>query len=87
MDKLTIDAMLARQANMSYGKWKAMQDPVVAVKPMIPDGWKECVECGKPFKPHDVRQRYCEQFCQRRANIKKNRERAREYARRKRDYT
>ena len=28
MDNLARDAMLAKQANMSYGRWKAMQEPV-----------------------------------------------------------
>lgn len=61
MDRLSRNAMLAKQAGMSYGKWKAMQPPVDATK-TIPDGWKACEYCGKPFPPKS-HQRFCEYSC------------------------
>ena len=50
MDRLARNAMLARQAGMSYGKWKALQPVVEAKKPEIPEGWIKC-ECEAVFKP------------------------------------
>lgn len=64
MDKLAINAMLAKQAGMSYGKWKAMQ-PIIE-KPEVPDGWKRCEYCGKGFKPVS-RKRFCDVHCRERA--------------------
>ena len=49
MDRLARNAMLARQAGMSYGKWKAMQPVVETKKPEIPEGHIKC-ECGAFFK-------------------------------------
>ena len=49
MDNLARNAMLARQAGMSYGKWKAMQPIVQIVKPEIPEGWQKCDGCGVAF--------------------------------------
>jgi hypothetical protein len=67
-DTLAMDAVEAKKAGMSYGRWKAMQ--MVEEKPKgIPDGWLVCQYCGKPFKPKDKRPRkYCELFCQQRAS-------------------
>ena len=62
MDRLARNAMLARQAGLSYGKWKALQPIVPVEKKPIPEGWKECERCGKPFKP-GPRQRFCELYC------------------------
>ena len=68
MDRLAMNAMLARQAGMSYGKWKAMQKPVEVQKKAIPDGWQVCEWCGKPFKPKTKKkQMYCEIGCQKEA--------------------
>lgn len=79
-DKLAIDAGKARAAGMSYGKWKAMQEPVKDEK-KIPEGSKECPYCGKVFYPSDVRQKYCDAVCCQKANDKRHRERKRERAR------
>ena len=82
MDNLARNAMLAKQAGMSYGRWKAMQ-PVVPVekKTGIPDGWKECEECRKPFKPFNGKQRFCCTDCQKAAYAEKERELQRAYQR------
>ena len=75
-DKLALDAAAAKAANMSYGKWKAMQTPVI-LENMIPEGWLICENCGKVFKPKTRRpQKYCEVYCQRMAQrrIEKERE-------------
>ena len=50
MDNLAKDAKSARGAGMSYGKWKAMQPVVEFGESKLPDGWRRCVVCGKPFK-------------------------------------
>ena len=39
--------MLAREANMTYGKWKALQ-PVVDIKKLEMESWPKCEWCGKP---------------------------------------
>lgn len=54
MDNLAKEAKLARQAGMSYGKWKAMQNPV-KINKEIPEGWSVCQWCGQPFKPKTKR--------------------------------
>lgn len=86
-DKLAQDAAAALAAGMSYGKWKAMQDAVKIEKLSngeIPEGWKRCRYCGKPFKPKSNRtQYYCEVYCQTEAYKEKCREKDRE---RKRAY-
>lgn len=75
MDNLDRDVKLARQAGMSYGRWKALQIPVVPEK-KIPEGWLICAYCGKPFKPRSRRrQKYCEQFCMKLANCEQAKKR------------
>lgn len=61
-DKLAQEAAKARAAGMSYGQWKALQPVVVADPRAIPDGWKACEYCGKPFKGK-VNKRFCEVGC------------------------
>lgn len=72
MDKLAKDAAAALAAGMSYGKWKAMQDKPVVVEPKpgeLPEGWRICEWCGKPYKPYSRRaQKYCELRCQQAAS-------------------
>jgi hypothetical protein len=76
MDNLARDAMLARQAGLSYGQWKAMQEPVKPVKEKIPEGWYVCRYCGKPFKPRVKRtQKYCEWICMQRAQREREKRR------------
>lgn len=62
MDKLARDCMLARQAGMTYGKWKAAQ-PATQKKDGIPDGWRSCKNCGKAFKPRSSNHVYCDMSC------------------------
>ena len=77
MDNLARNAMLARQANMSYGKWKAMQQTVRVEKKAVPDGWIVCEWCKKPFKPKTKRpQKYCDAGCQKQAYYEKNRQKS-----------
>ena len=89
MDKLSQDAAAAKAANMSYGNWKAMQERHIPKKePKIPEGWLVCQYCGKPFKPKTKRKQfYCEVGCQKAAQIErdkeKNKERCRDYRKRK----
>ena len=68
-DKLAQDAAAALAAGMSYGKWKALQENPLPKKKTdgIPDGWKVCKRCGKPFKSKAKNQSYCEYTCQREA--------------------
>lgn len=67
MDNLAKDAAAALAAGMSYGKWKALQENPLPKKKKdeIPDGWKVCKRCGKPFKPKATNQKYCDFVCQR----------------------
>jgi hypothetical protein len=74
MDRLARNAMLAKQANMSYGKWKAMQPIVPIEKKNLPDGRKECPVCGRHFKPQKKQQKYCEPGCRNSAYKPKGRE-------------
>ena len=77
-DKLARDAAAALAAGMTYGKWKAMQGPF-EIKPEtgLPKGWKKCVWCNTPFKPHP-NQIYCDWRCQRQAQKAKERQKAKE---------
>lgn len=65
MDRLARNAMLARQAGMSYGKWKAMQPvvPIVKEEKEIPENWKTCPVCGTRFPPKSNK-RFCNYECQ-----------------------
>lgn len=75
MDKLAWENSQALAAGMSYGKWKAMQDPVKIVKKdVVPDGWKVCEYCKKPFKPKTKgKQRFCDLYCREEAYKEKMR--------------
>lgn len=88
MDNLAKDAAAALAAGMSYGKWKAMQEYAKIEKPNhdeIPEGWRICEWCGKPYKPKSRRpQKYCELECQQAASYAR-RDRA-EYAERYRKH-
>lgn len=59
-DKLAQDASKAIAAGMSYGKWKAMQQPVKA-ESGLPEGWKICPQCGKKFKA-GKNKKFCEAY-------------------------
>ena len=78
MDNLARNAMLAKQAGMSYGRWKAMQQPV-KVEKQIPEGWLVCQNCGKAFKPKTKKkQSYCDVNCQKQAYRRKERQQKKE---------
>ena len=88
-DKLALDMIQCRQDGYGchYGAWKALQDRPVVIKKKedeIPDGWKVCLYCRKPFKPKKYsnnRQIYCEIECQKSAQRERDREKFREYRR------
>ena len=65
-DNLSRDAAAARAAGMTYGRWKALQDEQPKAEKGLPDGWKECAFCGKPFK-QNLNQKYCDILCSKRA--------------------
>jgi hypothetical protein len=84
MDKLAQDAAAALAAGMSYGKWKAMQGTVVIEKiEKIPEGWRACKRCGKPFmvKNFGKRQMYCELACQKAAQRERDKDKIRAHYR------
>lgn len=66
IDKLGRDIKAASDAGMSYGKWKAMQNPVKIEPPKV--GTKfTCECCGKEFVRYDNRQvKYCSWDCHKR---------------------
>lgn len=53
--------MLAREANMTYGKWKALQ-PVVDVEKQKLEGMAICEWCRKPFRKRNHK-RFCDDQC------------------------
>ena len=67
LDKLSLDMIECEKAGYGcrYGKWKAMQPNVKDNQKddVLPKGWALCEHCGKPFKKHDSRQRYCDIYC------------------------
>ena len=84
MDRLARNAMLARQAGMSYGKWKAMQPQAKPAEKPIPEGWRKCEHCGKLFKKNSG-QRFCGLDCREEAYKPRYRERKLENMRRYRE--
>ena len=69
-DKLSHEVNMALAAGMSYGKWKAMQTPVVVEKP-VPKvkAMQVCDECGAEFPVYDNRTR---KFCSEKCRLAKN---------------
>lgn len=84
MDRLARNAMLARQAGMTYGKWKALQPIVKVEEKPIPEGWRKCEHCGKPFKKKHG-QRFCDIYCREQAYKQRASEIRQEYTRRYRE--
>lgn len=78
MDNLARNAMLARQAGMSYGKWKSLQPIVPILKPEIPEGWKKCAGCGIAFFTKKGNAKYHDEACRLRAADKRKNERRKE---------
>lgn len=66
LDNLSLDMIQCEKDGygVHYGAWKATQ-PIA--KPnsveVLPDGWKTCAYCGKPFKPKVPYQKYCDAVC------------------------
>ena len=81
MDNLARNAMLAKQAGMSYGKWKALQPRVETPKPAAKkkaEFERVCPWCGKTFivKSNHV-QIYCEFYCRSEAQKERDRQKKR----------
>ena len=79
-DRLAIEASMAKAAKMSYGRWKALQIPQKIAQKGIPDGWRLCEFCGKPFKRNHG-QRFCEMDCRNKAYADKEKKIKNEYNR------
>ena len=73
MDRLARNAMLAREAGMTYGKWKALQPVVEIEKPDMPKGMVPCEWCRKPFFKKSNK-RFCNDECRVEAYAAKQRE-------------
>ena len=78
-DRLSIESAMATAAGMTYGKWKALQTPQKITR-KIPDGWRLCEFCGKPFKKNGA-QRFCEIGCRNLAYKEKEKQIKAEYMR------
>lgn len=80
-DKLTRENAQALAAGMSYGKWKAMQQPVAVKeeKPPKPTyNVQKCAYCGTEFiDGGDKRRKYCGDRCGKAAYDRRRRERQR----------
>ena len=67
------------------GKILVSEKPVEIEKKAeeIPENWRTCKRCGKPFNPNKYgkRQLYCEYECQRAAQRERDRDKMREYYR------
>ena len=73
MDRLSMNAMLARKAGMSYGKWKALQPREEPKEKPLPEGWVKCQWCGKAIKLLSGRKKlYCDTICGRKAYYQKH---------------
>lgn len=74
MDNLARNAMLAKQAGMSYGKWKALQPRVEPQKPHKSEWERVCPYCGKTFVKKSNRvQTYCDYYCRNEAQKERDR--------------
>ena len=66
MDNLALDAKMALQAGMSYGKWKAM-NPATKEREKAIDvsGMRkmECPNCGITFYTKRHNKRFCSELC------------------------
>lgn len=76
--KLELDMIECEKAGFGvhYGAWKATQKPV-PIEKGIPEGFRICIGCGKPFKPNtpNSKQIYCDVTCQKQYYRIKYRER------------
>lgn len=70
-DKLSKEALIARSSGMSYGKWKALQEPVATTpkKNLIKIETNICAYCGCEFTSStNHKQIYCGDRCRKRRN-------------------
>lgn len=76
-DKLAQDASAALAANMSYGKWKALQDYTpIQPKERIRSEWEKiCAFCGEDFEANRTNQLYCSRVCEKKSCYKRRKER------------
>ncbi len=79
MDNLARNALLATQAGMSYGKWKALQPIVEPKKKELPEGWRVCPVCGTEFTGQSSK-KFCCKKCQVKDYHKRVRKTNKEYA-------
>ena len=84
MDKLAQDAAAAKAAGMSYGRWKAMQEPVEPPKRKVKGTACICPRCGKTFYQNGKKRIYCDSVCQREAAYERYREQSTQYQRERR---
>lgn len=74
LSKLEQDAAAAKKAGLSYGKWRAEQQPCIdgSEKPAPATyGTRVCKQCGKTFALKDKRNRvYCCALCRQMAGQK-----------------
>ena len=67
MDNLTMDAIAAERANMSYGKWKALHpNTKPKEKKERNEGskiYRKCVVCGKQFAVSNLFKVVCSKEC------------------------
>jgi hypothetical protein len=75
LDKLSLDMIECEKAGFGchYGRWKATQQPAKIIPVAIPDGWKACEFCGKPFKRTQGK-RFCDLYCRNKAYAGKKRQ-------------
>lgn len=82
--KLAQENAQARAANLSYGKWKAMQPRQEENPEELPEGWLRCEHCGKPFKKR-YGKRFCDIDCRTKAYAPKEKVWRAEYEKRHRE--
>lgn len=76
MDQLTLDCIAARQAGMTYGKYKAMRyTPTEAPKAKKDEQEPLCAVCGKVIMDYRKNKKYCCPRCYEEAMQAKARER------------
>lgn len=75
-NRLTSDAIAAKEAGMSYGQWKALHPNTEHITAMDDDKYVPCPNCGKPFI-QKRNQKYCGAFCQQQYYYRANNEKYR----------
>ena len=77
-DKLILDMRKCEKAGFGvhYGDWMATQPQTVKVDTDVaPKGWKQCLWCRGYYKPKRSDQKYCDIFCQSRAQYARDKAR------------